>query len=338
MEHEQYHRLLEACRTGNFSVVYNIIKTLRSDQICLPGVGGTTPLHIAVANSYSDIVSLLIKRCCARTFKNKNNKTAFEEASSSDIKTMLLRPVQSHSRFTQQPVFFSAPAFGIWRYIVNGFRLVECGYYEKKGVEERRSYTLSWLEENLKNNDERDLIVSYFKCAFIEDSTKPILMALTEETSFYTLLNKALIKEPENKVFKADELHGPLLISRNLFKAVYDGQHGDNYDGLPLFAKVIMTRSEVSWLKDKINKPPLSLKIFWSVTKSREIASTRNGNVLFTLTCKESTTKRTLCLDGLSGYPDEEEVLVAPMTKMKIVDVRRARHGEYEIDILYWDW
>lgn len=338
MQQSLNNSLIDACSAGNFENVKSIINTLRSDEISFFGPNGNTALHIAAMNGHDSIVALLIERCCARTFRNEEGKTAYEKAPNTAIKTLLLRPKHSRARFDQKPIFFSKPAFGIWRYIVNPFRLVESDYNEKNGTEERQLCVMNWLEHSLTNTDERNLIVSYFKRAFIEDSTKPILMALTEETSFYNLLNDSIINENEDRVFSKNELYGPLLVARNLFKAVYDGKHGKNYDGHSLFASATLPRAEIAWLKENIRKPPFSLKLFWSVTKNRELAYARSGNAFFILDCKEPTTKRTLCLENLSGYPDEEEVLLAPMTKMEIVGVQRITAQKFEIHISYWDW
>lgn len=338
MQHSLNNSLINACAAGKFEDVKSIIKTIRSDEISFFGPNGNTALHVAVMNGHQTIVALLIERCCARTFRNEEGKTAYEKAPNAIIQTLLLRPTHSRSRFEQKPMFFSKPAFGIWRYIVNPFRLVESDYNEKNGTKERQLCVMNWLERSLTNIDERNLIVSYFNRAFIEDSTKPILMALTEETSLYKLLNDAIINENESRVFSNNELDGPLLVARNLFKAVYDGKHGENYNGQSLFASATLPRAEIAWFKENIKCAPFSLKIFWSVTKNRELAYAKSGNVFFILDCKEPTTKRTLCLENLSGYPDEEEVLIAPMTKMEIVKIQRITPQKFEIHISYWDW
>ena len=330
--------LFHACIAGNLNEVKNILSSLSAGQISLSDECGMTPLHYAAANGHADIVSLLIKRCCALACRNKDGKTAFEVSTEPCIQKMLLRPISGSSRFQQKPHFFNSQAFGVWRYIVNPYRLIECDYYERDGVQDRRKFTLKWLQEAITNQDERDLIISYFDLAFNEDSAKPMLMALTEETLFLQLINNALISEPENRQFSKYELHGPLLIVRNLFKTIYDGRHSDNYDEKPLFARTTMTREEIKWYEDRENKSPLSLKIFWSTTKNRDIANKMPGNVTFILNPKEPTTQRTLCMETLSGYPAEEEVLVAPMTKMKISSVSRLARGRFEISISFWDW
>ncbi|CAF1374718.1 unnamed protein product [Didymodactylos carnosus] len=237
-----------ACQTGDKATVEKKLTKLKSNEICVRRSNGSTALHAAALNGHKAIVQLLVNRCCARAIRDNDGQTAYELAFNYEIQQLLTRH-NKHSRFEIKPHFFQSPAFGLWRYIVNSHRLVECGYHEKSGVEERRACALYWIQTVLTNVDERNLMVSYFENAYSADSAEPLLIAMTEETDFHWKLNEALIAEPDSRAFKENELHGPLLIARNLFKAIYDGKHGANYNGHLLYAKATLTNEEIQMYK-----------------------------------------------------------------------------------------
>lgn len=229
---------------------------------------------------------------------------------------------------------------GIWRNMLNPGRLFECPGDSEEKIKARQDCVIIWLEQTIPNSNDRDAIIDLFQQSFKSNSAEFLLSAYTEETPFYSLLNKELAKVPTNDEQAQPELHPALIFARTIFRCAYYGRHTQNSADI-LYRAVTYTEKEIQKYKDHIGKGAFKTKTLWSTSKSQEQASAavaHEYNGMLILISRDANCRRTLDLSPISAFPEELEVLIVPLTCMQVTKVETSNDGKYEIHLMYWDW
>lgn len=330
-----------ACCTGDMKIVASCLATMKAHEISRLEPNGSTALHAAASNGHEQIVKLLLKRRCSRSVRDSSNKAALDIAVTSSIRALLKRPIETR-RYEAEAIeveWITDNFDGIWANLLNPGRLFECSEDSKEQIKARQNCVIQWLEAGMEDEDEKNVIIEMLKESFESESAIQLLQAYTEETSFYTLLNRDLAKVPTDNGFAQSELHPALIIARSLFRCAYYGRHTGN-SSATLFRAAKYTEDEIQKYKDHVEKGPFKTKTLWSTAKSRESAATTvpKYNVMLILTSRDKRSRRTIDLSTLSAFPDEEEVLVVPLTCMQVTKIEPIGDGKHEIHLTYWDW
>lgn len=330
-----------AYRTGDAETVKKILRNLRSYEISRLEPTGSTALHAASYYGHTELVHLLVSRCCARAVRNLYGLTAFEEAATPEIKQILSRPKET-KRYQEHPndcEWISDNFDGIWKNILHPGRLFECMDDNEEAVKRRQACVIDWLNVTLENEDERNLIIPYFQYGFETNSAERLIKAYTEETDFFRNLNEQLASIRTDEDLPHPELHAPLIIARSFFRCAYYARHVEN-SSKDLFRVAKYSPEEITKYEEHVGKGPIKTKTFWSTSTSRKAAEgfSNTWNTMLLLKSRDATCRRTLEVSSLSAYPGEYEVLMVPLTCMEVVSVKHCKKGKYEIQLLYWDW
>jgi hypothetical protein len=92
--------LLWACSFGYVDIVTTLL--VYGANIYEIDKDGNTALHIAVKYSYLDIVIILLNENCDSHIKNKEGQTAVDIASTEEIKSILMQPIEPSMVYTRQ--------------------------------------------------------------------------------------------------------------------------------------------------------------------------------------------------------------------------------------------
>lgn len=327
---------------GDLAVVEKHLSTMRAHEITRLEPNGTTALHAAAIHGHEEILKLLISRRCLRSVRNNSNKTAYEEATTPTIRSLLVRSRETR-RYEAETIaveWISDNFDGIWRNMLNPGRLFECPGDSEEKIRARQDCINKWLEQTILKSDDKDTIMCLFNESFTSNSAEFLLQAYTEEASFYSLLNNELAKIPTDDEQAQPELHPALIFARTIFRCAYYGRHTQNSTDI-LYRAANYNEKEIQKYKDHIGKGAFKTKTLWSTSKSREKASqvvSYKYNVMLVLKSRDASCRRTLELSSLSAYPAEEEVLIVPLTCMQVTNIETINDGKYEIHLMYWDW
>jgi hypothetical protein len=77
-----------ACRNGDVDTVKNILPNLKANDINRVESNGSTALHAAAYYGHANVVRLLLAQGANTTIRNKYEKTAKEEASTDEVRSM----------------------------------------------------------------------------------------------------------------------------------------------------------------------------------------------------------------------------------------------------------
>ncbi|CAF1096490.1 unnamed protein product [Didymodactylos carnosus] len=334
-------RFYIACRDGDLVTAENELSKLKPSEISRLEPNGSTALHAAAYYGHTEIVRLFVRRCCSRSIRNKYGLTPYEEAKTDEIGELLKRHsgTKRYDKKTIPLEWISDNFDGIWKNLLHPGRLFECGDDSPEKIKARQDCVVRWLEEHLTDKEELELITSWFKLAFENNSAEYLIRAYTEETDFFRKLNQDLANIDINKELSDPEMCAPLIIARTLFRCAYYARDADNCVEIYLYRAVKYDEKEISKYKEHITKGPIKTKTFWSTSKSRKEAENMNKdyNTMLLLKSRDPDSRRTLDIAKLSSYVCEEEVLIVPLTYMQITSVKK-KGNKHEIQIVYWDW
>ena len=330
-----------ACCNGDVKTVKRYLAIMKAHEITRLEPNGNTALHAAASHDRPEVLKLLIGRCCSRSVRNSSNKTAFDEATTPITRALLRRPMET-KRFEPKLMgveWISDNFDAIWKNLLNPGRLFECPEVDEKEIKARRDCVIEWLEKSITNGDHKDVIMNLIKKSFETNSAVPLLQAYTEEGQFYSFLNKELAKVSIDDDIVQPELHPALIIARTFFRCAYYGRYTKNSSDL-LYRAVRYDEKEIQKYKDHVGKGPFKTKTLWSTSKSREQASrvVCDHNVMLILKSRDGNCRRTLELSSFSAFPEEQEVLMVPLTFMQVMEVEPNGSGKYDIHLLYCDW
>ncbi|UJR18073.1 hypothetical protein I4U23_004973 [Adineta vaga] len=84
-----------ACRAGDIQTVRKMLPNMTYEQVNQVERNGSTALHAATYHEHSHIVRLLLESGCSRTTQNRHGLTAYQEASTDEIRALFDRPTSN---------------------------------------------------------------------------------------------------------------------------------------------------------------------------------------------------------------------------------------------------
>ena len=342
LANDQHSPFYIACREGDEEAVKKYLPSMRIRDIRHHEHNGDTPLHVAAHNGHENIVKLLLDYGCKRSPRDSLGRTPSEVAKTPSIKNLFMRrlPEQRFDAEMIRAEWTSDNFDGIWKNMLNPIRLFELTDVSEEDRAARQNCVLNWVEKVIEEEKERRAVLILLQESFEKDDAEPILEAYTMDTSFYKQLNKALAEVPVNNEDIQLDMHPALIIARTLFRSAYYGRHTANFSGL-LYRAVTYNSEDIKNYEDHVDKGPFKTKSFWSTSKYRECAEKavkNNYNAMLIMNSRDKRSRRTLELKELSDFPEEDEVLIVPLTYMQVKSVKKGIDDKYEINLIYWDW
>ena len=334
--------LYVACRNGDLSTVEELLPTLTLDEINQIEPNGSTSLHAACYFNHPEIVKLLLDSGALRTTVNGDGCTAFDEASTEQVKQLFPRSfAAAQARFSTDIHLDQAIE---WVSAKHG----DYGWWEKQGL------NITDIDEAVDGivNDERfhdtssmHLIQYLLSKARKAQNPEWLIQAYSAETGFCQMINKALALEPLRTVYfdvdeTVDAFVGALPYHNALKKYRYAGKC---YRGMKLSTKDFEENYKVG--------QTLLIKPFISTSKSRDIAerfatapsiSSRPLSALCIYTIPDRTLSYldnvVLDISSISQYPHEQEVLILPYTSLQIQSVNHLSSGLIEVEMGWYSF
>jgi hypothetical protein len=322
-----------ACRENNINWVEHYLKTMSIEEINRMEPNGSTALHVAAYHGHEKIVGLLLRKGASYSIKNKYDNTPLDEAKTEKIKQLIHRRINT-DRFVSDSVE--------WILTTNNADYQAHEYFKKLepyGKDPQFHNFIAYIRQNylekeLKDTDNIDIIKEYFDRAVNEKDPIYLITAYTAETGFYNTLNVHLTQlQLEN-----------LTVKENISQAYYIGIVSCH----PKLEKLSFTGKVFRGMMitpDDLKKYTVGLailtKAFSSTSKQRAVASqflqrdANKKNRLSTICTYEIRNKRTaLDIQHISLFPDEEEVLIRPYSAFKIIDKKEYKDGSPEVEII----
>ncbi|CAF1234737.1 unnamed protein product, partial [Didymodactylos carnosus] len=184
-----------ACHEGEVDKVKNYMKNLTTEQLNKIEPNGSTALHAASFYGNEQIVRLLLEKGVSRSIRNRYSLTAYEEASTDEVKKLFQRQ-SATDRF------------------VGGMQGEQIEWMKvdseikKKAADQRKLHNQEWdklnicghvkyirekyINKSLQNIDGIDLINYYYIKAYEDNDPVQVLTAYTAETDYYKVLNHQL--------------------------------------------------------------------------------------------------------------------------------------------------
>jgi hypothetical protein len=334
--------LYVACRNGDLNTVEELLPTLTLDQINQIEPNGSTSLHAACYYNHPQIVKLLLDSGALRTTLNSHGCTAFDEATSEQVKQLFPRSfAAAQVRFSaevpsKQTIEWASLEYGTY------------GWQEKKcinNIDIDKAVDGLGRDERFHDASSTHLMEYFLNKARQVQDPKWLIQAYSAETGFYQVINKALALEPlftaELKVNKSfHSFVGVFLYHKALKKYRYTGKC---YRGMKLSTKDFEENYKVG--------EQLLIKPFISTSKSRHIAeqfattppiSSRPLSVLCIYTIPDRTLSYrdnvALDISSISQYPHEEEVLILPYTSLQVQSINHLPSGLIEIEMGWYSF
>ena len=191
------------------------------------------------------------------------------------------------------------------------------------------------------NDDLRELIVQlkYFDRIPIEILSKYMIRCYTFESDFYRTINFDLMHSKMENIYKS------------FIKLLYFGIEKKSFfsfTGKKLYRGAMINKKEYENIKQykkegKINNIVVFSKAFLSFSKKKDEAKKfidkPYGDVLGVLYVLDNNNKDSMesnaCIQQLSAFPDEEEILFFPGSSFIISDIKAIDDSQIEIDLNY---
>jgi hypothetical protein len=283
-------------------------------------VNGSTAIHVAACQGHEKIVELLLQKGACHSKINKYNCPPLDQAKTDKIRQIIRRHMNK-TRFVSDSTEWirsTSADFQAHKYMKK---------LEKYGKNPDFYQLIDYIKQNyiereLKDIDNIDIIKQYFEMAINEKDPVYLLKAYTAETGFYSMLNIHLAQlQLEN-----------LTDKENISRAYYVGiiaQHPKfetfSYTGIAFHGMIITTDD----LKQYVIGTRILTQTFLSSSKQLNIALTflwnnrHTDDRLSTICIYEIRNQRTaLDIEHISLFQDEEEVLILPYSAFKIIDIK----------------
>ena len=323
----------DACRENNISLVEQYLKTMSVEEINRMEPNGSTALHVAAYYGHEKIVGLLLRKGASYSIKNKHGSTPLEEAKTDKIKQLIHRRMNT-DRFVSISVE--------WILTTNKADYEAHQYLKKlelygKDPQFCKYITYikqNYLEKELTDIDNIDMIIEYFDKAINEEDPVYLLTAYTAETGFYSTLNIHLAQlQLKNLTAKS-----------NLSRAYYIGilSSHPKFETLSYTGKVFrgMMITAHDFEQYKVGLTILT-KTFSSTSKQKHVAArflkqnTDKNDQISALCTYEIRNQRTaLDIQDVSVFENEEEVLIRPYSAFKILDKKKNQNGLSQVEII----
>ncbi|CAF0839069.1 unnamed protein product [Adineta ricciae] len=323
-----------ACRENDISTVEEYLKSMSLEDVDRLEPNGSTALHVAAYEGHEKIVELLLKKGAACSIKNKYDATPLDQTKSNKIK-QLIRRRMNHTRFVSDSVEWILKADNADYQAHEYLKPLESYGKHPRFYEYITYIKQNFLEKDLRDIDDIDMIKEYFDKAINEKNPIYLLIAYTAETNFYSILNIHLAKmRVEN-----------LTAEENLKLAYYIGiiARHPNFDTLSYtgvtYRGMMVTADDI---KQYTKGARILTKTFSSSSVEPNVAlrfmtnDSTTSNRSSTLCIYEIRNPRTaLDIRNISMFPDEEEVLILPYSAFKIKEIKTNynRSPRYEINL-----
>ncbi|CAF4504299.1 unnamed protein product, partial [Rotaria sp. Silwood2] len=321
-----------ACRNNNIDLVKKYLQKMSLDEINKLEPNDSTALHVAAYLGHEEIVELLLQKGACYTTVNRYNCTPLDEAKTDKIKQMIRRRMNK-TRFISESIE--------WVLQTDKADFQAHQYWKKLETygQDLQFHVLidyikrNYLEKDLQNIEDIDTVIRYFNIAINERDPVYLLQAYTAETGFYSTLNVHLT-----------QLHlENLTDNEHLSLAYYIGiiaRHpkletfsyiGEAYRGM------MITNND---LKQYEIGTRILTKTFSSSSKRLDIAlgflddKCHTDDRLSTICTYEIRNQRTaLCIQHISLFQYEEEVLILPYSAFKITGIQINKDKSPNVEI-----
>ncbi|CAF1409154.1 unnamed protein product, partial [Rotaria sp. Silwood1] len=293
---------------------------------------GSTALHVASYRGHEKIVELLLERGASHSIVNRYQNTPLDEAKTEKIKK-LIRGRINNTRFVSESVEWILSTndadFQANKYLKKLETYGKDPNFDQLIIHIKENY----LEKLLKCVDDLHKIQENFDTAIKKKDPLHLLKAYTTDTGFYSALNIDLAKlRLENLTDKENRdrasFIGIIAHHPKLQRFSYTGT---------VFRGMIITNDDFE--QYQIGTRILT-KTFSSASKKKNVALRfLNNNLdrndrLNTICVYQIRNERTaLCIEEISEFEDEEEVLILPYSAFKIIDIQKKNHNSPQIEI-----
>lgn len=312
-----------ACRENKIDLVRSLIKGMRQSEIDRMEPNGSTALHVASYYGHYDIVKLLLEKGASTSIKNNFELTAMEEAKNRPIRG-LFRCRRDDPRFSQR----SAEAvewIRVGKNMDDEAKAIRkmLKQYHSKNKKRRREHLIDMID--LGHYEGIDKIQAYFDQANKENDPTFLITAYTDDTEFYSRLNRALatVHDLDSRDPKQQQLLDFLQIicchtdfqQYEVRSTTFRGMQvtRDEFKQYQVGSKILTkTLLSTSVKKDEA-------LLFTAGSSTSEEAT----NDLVSCLCTYHIRKTHTALDikDLSIFEGEEEVLVIPYSAFQVVDI-----------------
>jgi hypothetical protein len=333
--------LYVACCNGDLDAVEELLPTLTLDEINQVEPNGSTSLHAACHYNRPQIVKLLLDSGALRTTLNSDGCTAFDEATSKQVKALFPRSfADGQARFSneisEQAIEWTSLGYGKY-----GWRFKQCitntdMYRAVDGILE---------EERFQDTSTTHQVEYLLNKARQAQDPKCLVRVYTAGMGFCQAINKAIALDP--LYYEQPDVEqsfysfiGVLRCHEALEKYRYTGKC---YRGMKISTEDFEENYKVG--------NELLIKPFISTSKSRDIAerfatapsiSSRSllALCIYTIPARTLSYIDNVALDisSISEYPDEEEVLILPYTSLQIQSINHLPSGLIEIEMEWYSF
>ena len=332
-----------ACRNGDLDTVEQMLPILTLDEINQIEPNGSTSLHAACYYNHPQIVKLLLDYGALRSTRNSHGCTAFDEATTEQVKELFPRPFEAaQARFStaislEKAVEWASLEYG--RY----------GWWYKQYLSDTnmdRAVDGIMTDERFHDTSSTHKIEYSLEKARRTQDPKWLIQAYSAELSFCHAINKILAldilrwsREP-SVLEKFSSFVGVLLHHDTLTKYRYTGKC---YRGMKLSTEDFEENYKIG--------QNLLVKPFISTSKCRHISekfatgssiSSRPLSVLCIFTIPDRTRSYddnvALDISSISEYPWEEEVLILPFTSLEVRSINHLPSGLIEIEMGWYSF
>ena len=339
-----------ACCNGDTEKVREILPNLSYAEVnYIHPVTGFTPLHVACEYGYHDVVQILLQNnVCDRTIQNRDGNTAYNEATSMDIRSLFHRPCSQGEKnryiddFTNSSPFHlitdSEPSSHSPDYWVTGY------FSSAETIDSQLMLALSQVSSPimkffLKVRTEREcreifqgLIATNISISHTEyQLVQRLYQQFTSKRSIEPLLKIYALDTPLVKALQVNADAFAVLTYLHLQEVSQRAFCGITYRGMNISPsdfeayKWAHTRAAI-----------LQTRIFQSTSKDAIVAYRfgdypMNNDRLSIIMCFDFTEPcpSAIDLDGISKFHNEREVLLLPFSLFRVASINEIMFEEH---------
>ncbi len=343
-QNSRANNFYEMCRDGNIRGVRELLPQLTYEELNYrEPISGHTPLHAACSNNHQKIVQLLLEqKACNRIILNRNGTTAYDVATSPNIRTLFNRGSNrdNDNRFVDTNDDQSA-----FRLSSNSTASSECPNNWLKGhisvKEANDSQLMVALSQSSnpimkrfiktrteKESQERIYLLIHCNIPFSHPGRESALQLYQEyvsSNSVEPLITLYSLETPLYRALQSDADAYTLILYLHLDQLRKRTFRGDTYRGATM---TVADLDAYRWAHK--NSAILETRSLQSTSKSIDVAnqfapslpsnSIRLSVILhfqFNEICPSA-----IDIKGLSYFPEEEEVLLLPFTLFKVTSIQ----------------
>ncbi|CAF0799666.1 unnamed protein product [Adineta ricciae] len=352
-----------ACKEGDIAAVRQMLPNMTYEQVNQLEPLGSTALHAAVFYNHPHIVQLLLENGCSRTTLNRHGATAYEEASTDEIRALFNRPASgrfvdehmtqtfqlanpkgnsvdmkdgipddwfkghttANTAYESQFMHAIADSSGVFKKLVQNRIEAE----SKEQLEQLVSRTIPnehQQYENAKRLHEKVRKKSDMSSLLTMYTLEtPLYRTLQNEADSFATLIYLHLAELKDRAYKGRAYRGGRMTENDIQAYRWALQRPE---------QVLETRT--------IQSMSLNESVARRFTQSERPRYDRRNRVIlifdFSETCPTAINLNRISekLPALSVHQDEEEVLLLPFTLFSVREIKvDSKNGEYRITLTY---